>query len=229
MSEVTLFETKDGSSSLLHTELNETYHSTHGALQESVYVFIDRGFTEALNQGKKQISILEIGFGTGLNALLTLLEAQRIQVNVAYETLEAYPLPSEIVNKLNYVKLLEAKEGTNVLPLFDSLHSASWNEPNHVQPNFTLLKRKEDLLKATFEKEKFDLVYYDAFAPDKQPHLWEFPILEKVVSALKPGGIFVTYSAKGQLRRDLIALGLTVKKLPGPPGKREMIQAIKLV
>ena len=96
MSEVTLFETKDGSSSLLHTELNETYHSTHGALQESVYVFIDRGFTEALNQGKKQISILEIGFGTGLNALLTLLEAQRIQVNVAYETLEAYPLPSEM-------------------------------------------------------------------------------------------------------------------------------------
>lgn len=227
MSDVTLFETKDGSSSLLHTELNETYHSTHGALQESIYVFIERGFAEVINQSKKQISILEIGFGTGLNALLTMLEAQRNQVNVSYETLEAYPLPPEIVTKLNYTQLLAAKEGPTVFPLFDSLHSASWNELNHVQPNFTLLKRIEDLLKAPFEKEKFDLVYYDAFAPDKQPHLWELPVLEKVVSALKPGGIFVTYSAKGQLRRDLIALGLTVKKLPGPPGKREMIQAIK--
>lgn len=229
MSEVTLFETKDGSSSLLHTELNETYHSTHGALQESIYVFIERGFAEVLNQSKKQISILEIGFGTGLNALLTLLEAQRSQVSVTYETLEAYPLPSDTVNKLNYAKLLEAKEGPSVFPLFESLHSASWNEVIHIQPNFCLLKRNEDLLSADFEIEKFDLVYYDAFAPDKQPHLWELPILEKVVNALKPEGIFVTYSAKGQLRRDLIALGLTVKKLPGPPGKREMIQAIKLV
>ncbi|MBI3220257.1 MAG: tRNA (5-methylaminomethyl-2-thiouridine)(34)-methyltransferase MnmD [Bacteroidetes bacterium] len=227
MSEVTLFETKDGSSSLLHIELNETYHSTHGALQESIYVFIDRGFAEALNLGKKQISILEIGFGTGLNALLTLLEAQRTQVNVIYETLEAYPLPSEIVTQLNYTQLLTDKEGPTVSPLFDSLHSVPWDGTNHVQPNFTLLKRKEDLLEATFEIEKFDLVYYDAFAPDKQPHLWELPILEKVVNALKPGGIFVTYSAKGQLRRDLIALGLNVEKLPGPPGKREMIRAIK--
>lgn len=227
MSEVKLFETKDGSSSLLHTELNETFHSTHGALQESIYVFIERGFAEALHQGKKQISILEIGFGTGLNALLTLLEAQRNQVHVTYETLEAYPLPSEIVTKLNYAKLLEAKEGFRIFSLFDSLHAALWNEPIPVQPHFHLLKRREDLLQATFEKEKFDLVYYDAFAPDKQPHLWELPILEKVVSALKPRGIFVTYSAKGQLRRDLIALGLTVKKLPGPPGKREMLRAIK--
>ncbi len=229
MSVVTIFETKDGSSSLLNTELNETYHSTHGALQESIYVFIERGFAEAIHLSKKQISILEIGFGTGLNALLTLLEAQRRQVSVKYETLEAYPLPSEIVAKLNYTQLLVAKEGPGVFPLFDLLHSTPWSEPYHIQPNFDLLKRKEDLLQATFEKEKFDLVYYDAFAPDKQPHLWELPVLEKVVSALKPEGIFVTYSAKGQLRRDLIALGLTVKKLPGPPGKREMIQAIKLV
>ncbi|MFY8037223.1 MAG: tRNA (5-methylaminomethyl-2-thiouridine)(34)-methyltransferase MnmD [Cyclobacteriaceae bacterium] len=229
MSEVTLFETKDGSSSLLNTELNETYHSTHGALQESIYVFIERGFAEAIHSGKKEISILEIGFGTGLNALLTLLEAQRNQVNVAYETLEAYPLPFEIVTKLNYIQLLADKEGPNVFSLFNSLHTSIWNEPIQIHHHFNLLKRNEDLLMSKFDKDKFDLVYYDAFAPDKQPHLWELPVLEKVVSALKPGGIFVTYSAKGQLRRDLIALGLTVKKLPGPPGKREMIQAIKLV
>jgi tRNA U34 5-methylaminomethyl-2-thiouridine-forming methyltransferase MnmC len=211
MSEVTLFETKDGSSSLLHTGLNETYHSTHGAMQESIFVFIDRGFTEALNQGKKDIAILEIGFGTGLNALLTLLEAQRNQVSVTYETLEAYPLPSDVVAKLNYPQLLEAKEGSSVFPIFTSLHSASWNKSIQIHQHFTLLKRHEDLLNTKFDKEKFDVVYYDAFAPDKQPHLWELPILEKVVNALKPGGIFVTYSAKGQLRRDLISLGLTVK------------------
>jgi tRNA U34 5-methylaminomethyl-2-thiouridine-forming methyltransferase MnmC len=215
-----LIQTEDGSSSLMHLGLNETYHSTHGAIQESKHVFIEGGLMSLLQANIKEISILEIGFGTGLNALLTFLKTKPLDIKVYYYAIEAFPLGEKTLSGLNYSQLL------NSATEFDAIHDCPWDEPANISTNFNLYKRAAKVQDEFLEPKKFDLVYFDAFAPNKQPEMWGLDVLAKVVTAMKPQGVFVTYSAKGQLKRDLSSLGLTVEKIPGPPGKREMIRAI---
>ena len=219
MDDLEIITTSDGSHTLRSTLLNETYHSKHGAVQESKHVFIRHGlqhFHEVQKSGN--ISILEVGFGTGLNALLTLQYATAHHLSIRYTTLEAYPLQEEVWGKLNYA--VSAEDAG----LFSALHAAPWERDVLLTPAFTLLKRKTTLQDSVIT-EACDIVYFDAFAPSVQPEMWTFDVLKKVTASLRPGGVFVTYSAKGQLKRDLRNLGLEVETLPGPPGKNEMVRA----
>lgn len=220
MSSLKIITTNDGSHSLLNEQLNETYHSRHGAVQESLYVFIKHGL-DFVSQSKKEIKILEIGFGTGLNALLTAQSAKANNLNVHYTSLEAFPVEENIWSKLNYV---DSPEATT---LFEKLHRAKWNEEELITPNFKLTKLETTLQSVQLKPTHFDLIYFDAFAPNKQPEMWEQPILKKISDAMNAGGVFVTYCAKGQLKRDLQQVGLTVETLSGPPGKREMVRGVK--
>ena len=223
MSELKIITTSDGSHSLLQTALNETYHSVHGAIQESRHVFIHAGLDPWREQNpNKEIRILEMGFGTGLNVFLTALHTLESCPGIYYESLEVFPLTMDIVRQLNYPTVLGLAE------LFARIHDASWDEPVEITPSFMLHKRHEDVLRTPFDKMQLvDLIFYDAFAPSKQPELWTMEILTKVASMLKEGGLFVTYCAKGQVKRDLTSLGLKVETLPGPPGKKEMIRATR--
>jgi tRNA U34 5-methylaminomethyl-2-thiouridine-forming methyltransferase MnmC len=219
MSDVQLITTSDGSHSLLNTQLNETYHSVHGAIRESVYVFIKKGLDFLIERNNPhELHILEIGFGTGLNALLTLQKQLSNSVKIYYTTIETYPLPEEVWSHLNYADALEATE------YFNHLHRAEWEKWQEIIPGFHLLKIKTTLQQIDLTASKYDLIYFDAFAPSKQPEMWEYPVLEKVVQRMNPGGVFVTYCAKGQLKRDLKSLGLEVETLEGPPGKKEMVR-----
>ena len=216
-----IITTADGSHSLLNEALNETYHSVHGAIQESAHVFIKNGLQYVSQRNSLPISIFEVGFGTGLNALLTLQYAQRRQQNVDYTAIESSPLPPEIWEGLNYSSSLGLKEE------FKALHTSGWDVKHTLGFNFSLLKIHTTLQQVKIPTSSVDLVYYDAFAPSKQPELWALPLLEKISNGLKPGGVMVTYCAKGQLKRDLKSLGLSVETVAGPPGKKEMIRAQK--
>ena len=223
MDELRIITTSDGSHSLLNTQRNETYHSIHGAVQESNHVFILHGLNHWLERNKKkEIKILEIGFGTGLNAFLTLLHSTPSGIHMYYESWEAHPLEMDIIKQLNYPDVLGSPE------LFSGIHEASWEEPVAIIPEFTLHKRKGDILIDPLgESLLFDLIYYDAFAPAKQPEMWTLEVLKKVTDSLAQAGTWITYCAKGQVKRDLKTLGLTVETLPGPPGKKEMIRALR--
>lgn len=222
MSMIELITTGDGSHSLLNTSLDETYHSRHGALQESKYVFIKQGLNFFIEKtGIHQLSILEVGFGTGLNAWLTLQEAQAVNICIHYTSLETYPLPKSVWPSLNYAA------GSEFGSDFMKLHEAEWNKDVLIASNFTLHKVEQSLQDYNVVGKNFDIIYFDAFAPNKQPELWEAPILQKVVSSLNSSGVFVTYCAKGQLKRDLKSFNLVVESLSGPPGKREMVRALK--
>lgn len=217
-----IIKTSDGSDSLLNVELNETYHSVHGAMQESQHVFISAGLEYFFTKNNlPKFNILEIGFGTGLNAMLTVQALEGQGRHAVYTSIEAYPLPEKIWCALNYGSILLADE------LFKQLHKASWEAPKQLSPDFTLLKREVTLQQAVLAANEYNIIYFDAFAPSKQPGMWTLEILEKVTQSLLPGGIFVTYCARGQLKRDLKALGLIVETLPGPPGKMEMVRAMK--
>jgi tRNA U34 5-methylaminomethyl-2-thiouridine-forming methyltransferase MnmC len=218
-----IITTSDGSHSLLNEDLNETYHSVHGAIQESRHVFINNGLVYFLQQnGVSVVSILEVGFGTGLNGLLTMLYGEEHPSRVVYTTIEANPLEEEIWSKLNYCKTLGRPE------LYEEMHRSKFESEVLLLPNFSLLKLHTTLEKTSLADETFDIVYFDAFAPSKQPELWDLPILRKIFRAMKKGGIFVTYCAKGQLKRDLASLGFNVETLAGPPGKKEMVRATKV-
>lgn len=211
-------ETGDRSKTLYHPELNEHYHSTHGAYQESVHVYVKSGLD--LFTDKSQIAVFEMGFGTGLNVLLAWLFAQEHKIDVNLTTLELYPLPEKIWQELDYYNNEKEKV------VFTKLHSSTWEKENKISSNFCLTKYKISLLE--FETEqKFDVLFFDAFGPDKQPDLWVIPVFEKLYSLLKLNGILVTYSAKGQVRRNMQAAGFTVERIPGPPGKREMLRATR--
>ena len=217
-----LKKTADGSHTLFVPELNETYHSVHGAIQESQHVFIKNGLRYFID--KKSVSILEIGFGTGLNALLTLLATENSSQMVNYVSLEKFPLSNELVQQLNYPTQL--KLDTDQKKIFNHLHICEWNKLTPITNNFNLLKINKDLTDF-HTTTNFDIVYFDAFAPEKQAELWISEIFLKIYNFLKPGGILVTYCAKGVVKRTIKSVGFQLETLPGPPGKREMIRALK--
>lgn len=213
--------TADGSHTIQIDELNVTYHSKHGAIQESRHVFIDAGINY-LYQAKefKEYQILEMGFGTGLNALLTAIFSDQMNVHVNYHSVEAFPLTTEEVGMLNYGMLLQQ------ISVFSQIHTAPWNTATPIHPKFKLYKYHGEL--NTFvTQQQFDIIYYDAFAPTAQPELWTVEIFEKLFHLLKPEGILVTYCSKGVVRRSMEAAGFRVTKLQGPPGKREMVRAFR--
>lgn len=218
-----LITTEDGSHSLLNPQLNETYHSVHGAVQESEYVFIEQGlkFWFGTDEAKDSAAVLEIGFGTGLNALLSFAYGQAFKKDIQYTSIESYPLPEEIWRQLNYAERL------GLQPVFHSLHELPWNVSTAVEELFSLQKLHTTLELLDVQDAKYNVVFYDAFAPSKQPEMWTMEMIARVVKGLSKGGVFVTYCAKGQLKRDLRALGLVVETLPGPPGKKEMVRAVK--
>lgn len=221
---VELIITSDGSHSLYLPEMNETYHSSHGALTESQHIFIQAGLQSYLDHYKaKSVSILEIGFGTGLNALLALRYALEHQVNIHLVTLEPYPLSKEVYGGLNYPGLFEDGEADEQ---FQALHEAKWEDKVKMNDFFVLEKREEKLEDLSADSD-FDLIFFDAFAPSKQAELWTYEILEKTVGHMAASAVLVTYCARGQFKRDLVALGLELETLPGPPGKKEMVRATK--
>lgn len=217
-SRIKIIDTGDGSHSLYDNVLNETYHSRHGARRESMHVFIASGLKK-IAPSNSPICILEVGYGTGLNAFLTAIESRAYASGVHYTTLETNPLDATIYNQLNYA-LDEEKE------LFNKIQEIDWEKDAFISDHFTILKKQVKVQDFATEK-KFDLVYYDAFGPPTQPEMWTKEIFERLYHHLNTGGIFVTYCAKGQVRRDLESCGFKVERLPGPPGKREMLRATK--
>ena len=213
--------TADGSATLYIPEIDEHYHSVKGALTESLHIFIQTGFYYSKAD---PLTIFEAGFGTGLNAFLTLLECEKFQRKTVYHTIELYPLTAEQANSLKYQDTIAPEHAT----LFETIHLAEWNKPIEITPNFTLHKIKEDLEQIILPDQSFDLIYYDAFAPEKQPNLWSEEIFEKISRSMKSQGILTTYCAKGEVRRRLQRAGFIVERLQGPPsGKREILRAIK--
>jgi len=217
-----LIKTEDGSHSLYVPELKETYHSFHGAVQESRHVFIKHGLDFYYQNKPLEIKVLEVGLGTGLNALLT-AEWSVQNAHVKMTSLEAYPVESSIASQLNYHTYIENKEGKE---WFERIHSSEWEETCAIHDAFDLLKNKRKVEEAELTSD-FNVVFFDAFAPNKQSELWEMRVLEKMYDALTSSGVFVTYCAKGQLKRDLASLGFEVETLPGPLGKKEMVRGIK--
>ena len=216
--------TGDGSHSIAIPALRVSYHSIHGAIQESQHVFIDAGLKYVLDQpSKEQISILEVGLGTGLNALLTAIEMEKLETTAYYVALEPFPLTAEEAAALNYCHQLKRDD---LQEDFNRLHESGWNKALAFTENLIVRKLNSPLQEFN-DRTKFDLIFYDAFAPAAQPELWTTPIFEKLFHLLKTGGAVVTYCSKGDVRRAMIAAGFTVKKLPGPPGKREMLRATK--
>ncbi|RAP31736.1 SAM-dependent methyltransferase [Candidatus Marinamargulisbacteria bacterium SCGC AG-343-D04] len=212
-----LIKTNDGSYSILNNSIDESYHSKHGAIAESLYVFIQQGFLQKHLLHK--LSILEIGFGTGLNALLTIKNSTKEQ-SIYYESLEKHPLTEELY--YSYCKTLNSENQ----PICQLLHEYSWEKSHHITPQFSFRKTRCNLQTFT-PTNKFDIIYFDAFSPRKQPELWTKDIFSKLYSCLNQQGLLVTYCAKGQVKRDLKELGFHVETLPGPPNKKEMIRAIK--
>lgn len=211
--------TEDGSHTIYLPELDEPYHSIHGAIQEARHVFLGHGL---LTLNKDSLKILEIGFGSGLNALLTLAEALERGLLIDYYAVEKYPLTHNEYSCINFEELLTGvKPGTLM-----KLHEAPWEVSSSIADGFTITKEKSDF-RTMKSSGPFDLVYFDAFAPQKQPWLWTEEIFRTVSNIVKPGGVLVTYTCKGSVRRALIACGFEVEKVPGPPGKREMIRACK--
>ncbi len=220
-----LITTEDGSHSLYVPELKETYHSFHGALQESVHVFINRGLTDYLkNIQKRPIHILEVGLGTGLTALLVADWAAENEVLVSMTSLEAYPIAPALVQEFNYPDLLDR---TVAKEWFNSIHESRWEKTKEIHSYFQLHKKHITLEEAVLPTGEFQIVFFDAFAPSKQPELWSKQMLQKVYNSQTDHSYFVTYSAKGQLKRDLRELNYMVETLDGPPGKKEMVRAIK--
>jgi tRNA U34 5-methylaminomethyl-2-thiouridine-forming methyltransferase MnmC len=209
--------TSDGSTTIHLPDLDEQYHSKNGSINETYHVFINSGLKLVSSE---KVAILEIGFGTGLNSFITYLEGKR---TIDYVGVEAYPVTPEEVEKMNFITVLKAEKERAV---FEKMHVVSWGEKHQISETFSLLKRKQ-LFENIEDKDAFNLIYFDAFGARVQPELWSEEIFRKMFNALKENGILVTYSAKGSVRRAMQAVGFTVERLPGPPGKREMLRAIK--
>lgn len=212
--------TKDGSSSIFLPELNETYHSRFGAIQEAKHVFIKNGLSLF---DDKSVSILEIGFGTGLNAFITFLETLETNQNINYVGVEAYPVEVEMVKNLNYVSALNA---TTYQSIFDGMHLSDWELENKIATHFNLTKRNQKFEEIS-DSNAFNLIYFDAFGFDVQPELWNEVIFQKMYDALLPSGVLVTYACRTSIKKAMLSAGFRIEKLPGAPGKREMLRAFK--
>lgn len=211
--------TSDGSTTIHLTDLDEQYHSKNGSINETYHVFINSGLKQVTSD---KVSILEIGFGTGLNCFITYLESKK---EIDYVGVEAYPVTAEEVEKMNFISILKAEKEETA---FKKMHAISWDEKHQISETFSLEKRKQ-FFEDIEDKDAFHLIYFDAFGARVQPQLWTEEIFQKMYNALKEDGILVTYSAKGSVRRAMQAVGFTVERLPGPPGKREMLRARKLI
>lgn len=223
--EVKIITTEDGSHSLYVPEFRESYHSSRGAYSESIHVFMLYGLEAwaARHPGHYPVRIFEVGFGTGLNAWLSLVWAEQNEVPVLYHTLDPFPLEEDIYKQLNYSEMDDAI--WHFRPYFQKIHRMPWDHGEAVTPFFNMKKDKALLQEG--ELYPADVVFFDAFSPKKQPELWEFEILEKVVDSMNEGSVFVTYCATGSLKRILKDLGMILDKVPGPPGKSEMTRAWK--
>jgi tRNA U34 5-methylaminomethyl-2-thiouridine-forming methyltransferase MnmC len=211
--------TGDGSHTMFVPGLNEPYHSIHGAVRESMHVFIMYGLDTVR---KPVIRILEAGLGTGLNVLLTLKSAALDGPAIYYHAVEKYPLDPSETSGINYPDIL----GGSYSELFQRIHSADWGRPVRIAEKFELYKERSDFREMD-PQGTFDLVYFDAFDPGKQPYLWTEEVFSRIVERMNPSAVLVTYSARGSIRRALTACGLQVEKVPGPPGKKEMVRALK--
>ncbi|KIO54311.1 tRNA (5-methylaminomethyl-2-thiouridine)(34)-methyltransferase MnmD [Flavobacterium hibernum] len=217
-----IIKTLDGSTTIHLQEWDECYHSKHGAIQEAKHVFIKNGLSLF---EKNPVSILEIGFGTGLNAFITFLESKQKNQKIDYVGVEAYPVEANEVLEMNYVSELDALEFENI---FEKMHKSDWDKKTEICDAFSLTKRKQ-FFHEIDDLEIFDLIYFDAFGYRVQPELWSTEIFQKMYNSLKPNGVLVTYAARGVVKRSMIEVGFTVEKLAGPPGKREMFRAFKKV
>jgi len=213
--------TGDGSKTIFLPELNETYHSSNGAVQESRHIFIENGL-DLVNK-KGTIRILEVGFGTGLNALLSASWAEMNNQSIHYTGIEAKPLSPELCFQLDYPRHI----GQNTEKIYDALIRCDWEKDNQLSTHFSIQKR-EDKIQDFAAVEHVDLIYFDAFGPRVQAEMWDITILEKMYQFLNAGGALVTYCAQGQFKRDLKTIGFSLESLPGPPGKREMTIATKI-
>ena len=214
--------TKDGSTTIYFPEINETYHSKFGAILESTHVFIDMGLK--LFSDKKQISILEVGFGTGLNAILTIIEAQKTNQIVDYIGVEAHPVAADELLQMNFIEQLNNEVSDEI---FNKMHSCSWHKKTSLTETFFLTKRQQ-FFQEINDLDAFDLIYFDAFGFRIEPELWSKEIFQKMYNALKINGVLVTYACRSSIKIDMIAIGFKVEKLPGAPGKREMLRATKV-
>ncbi len=214
--------TDDGSHTLYVPEIDETYHSTHGAIQESMHIFIHSGL---LHCKKQMLNLLEIGFGTGLNAFLAAVTAQDASYTINYHTLEKFPVPAEQALQLNFSQQSAVH---NSRELFEKIHLAEWEKEVEISGNFRLKKLNSDFTSYTPDT-KFDVVFFDAFSPEKQPEMWTKKQFEKIFAACNEGAVLTTYCAKGVVRRTLQEVGFKVERLPGPPGKREILRAVRPV
>lgn len=216
----TIVTTADGSRTIYLEEWDEYYHSKHGAVQEAYHVFINNGLS-LFHEGR--VSIMEMGYGTALNALITCMEAESAGLNVHYTGVEANPISPKEVARLNYSTELGADEFQRV---FQQMHECPWEVDCRISDNFVLHKKQMDFLDVD-AKALFDLIYFDAFGARVQPELWTETMFKKMFKSLKKDGILVTYAAKGSVRRAMKSVGFLVERLPGPPGKREMLRARK--
>ena len=214
--------TDDGSTTIRIPDWDENYHSTHGAIQEAKHVFIKNGLD--LFQTQDSISILEIGFGTGLNAFITFLETLNKE-KVNYVGVEAYPISQEEIAQMNYVSELDSEMYQEI---FDKMHSCDWEKQETISENFHLTKRKQ-FFQDIEDKNQFDLIYFDAFGFPLQPELWSEVIFKKMYDALLPKGTLVTYACRSSIKNAMLSVGFSIEKLPGAPGKREMLRATKNV
>lgn len=214
--------TGDGSKTIYLPEINEYYHSSHGALQEAHHVFLKHGL---YTQTGDYLTILEMGFGTGLNALLTFFATEKRNQYIHYIGIEAFPPAPDELKALNYAEL--SGQGSLAQDIFDRMHAAAWGIPAGIEEHFVLEKKQQDFKQLLLEPESVDVVFYDAFGPRVEPDLWTPECFKIAFDALVKGGVFVTYCAKGQVKRDLKSVGFEVETLSGPPGKREMTRAWK--
>jgi tRNA U34 5-methylaminomethyl-2-thiouridine-forming methyltransferase MnmC len=217
-----IYITADGSTSIKIPERNISYHSRHGAIQESQHIFIEAGLKQVLRSiAHQELAIFEMGFGTGLNALLTFMEAAQCQQTTYYETVEAFPLNEQLVPLLNYPAILQ---NPGLQAVLSQLHHSSWHQLHQLSPSFSFYKHLASLTEVGFRK-KYHLIYFDAFDPLTQPGLWTTEIFKKLYHSLHPGGVLLTYCSKTSIRRSLEAAGFKVEKIPGPMGKREVVRA----
>jgi tRNA U34 5-methylaminomethyl-2-thiouridine-forming methyltransferase MnmC len=216
-----IITTNDGSTTIHLIDWDESYHSKHGAIQEAYHVFIKSGLSLF---EVKSVSILEIGFGTGLNAFITYLETKKVNQTIDYIGVEAYPVQVEEALQMNYVSELNASDE---IEIFNKMHKCNWEEKQNISDKFSLTKRKQFFQDVT-DENAFDLIYFDAFGFRVQPELWSLEIFKKMYLALKPNGILVTYACRSSIKNAMLECGFKVEKLPGAPGKREMLRAIKI-